>query len=107
MEVWYEMNAQKLLSAVTEDFIFDDPAEPQPATRETLTDYMRRWDERTRIAGSTNEWILSNQVREDKAGILTDWEWWQLAGTDLCGAALIKTDDRGVFLERITYFDRK
>jgi hypothetical protein len=28
-------------------------------------------------------------------------------GTKLCGAAVVKTNDTGVFLERIVYFERE
>ena len=106
IEAWYELDAEKLISSVSDDFIFDDPAEPQPATKQTLAAYMASWQRRANAAGSTNQWILSDQLREDKNGILTDWEWWEIVNTDLCGSALIKTSDQGVFLERITYFDR-
>lgn len=106
IEGWYEMNGEKLLSSTTEDFVFDDPREPEPVGCDGLVDYMKRWDTRTRALGSTNEWKLENEVREDKGGIITDWEWWELVGTNICGMAFVKTRDSGVFVERITYFDR-
>ena len=106
MQGWYEMNADLLLVSTAPDFYLDDPAEPESVTRATLADYMRRWDARTRRLGATNEWILTHEVRQDKDGILTDWEWWELVGTPLHGAALIQTSDDGMLLERITYFDR-
>ena len=86
--------------------MFDDPAELAPVNRESLAEYMIRWDKRTRLLGATNEWDLSDRVRQDKDGILTDWEWWELTDTELCGMAIVKTRDDGVFFERITYFDR-
>ena len=103
---WYDLNADELLATTAEDFIFDDPAEPSPVTRASLVDYMHRWDSRTRALGSINEWILSHEMREDKNGILTDWEWWEMVDTKLQGAAIILTGNGGVLLERITYFDR-
>lgn len=106
IEGWYELDAEKLLSSTTDQFIFDDPAEPGPVTREMLPDYMRRWDKKTKAAGATGEWILTHEVREDKDSILTDWEWWEVVGTDIGGAAFVKTSDEGVYLERITYFKR-
>ena len=106
IEGWYELDADKLVSSTSHDFIFDDPAEPAPVSRESLAEYMIRWDNRTRSLGSTNVWALSDEVRQDRDGILTDWEWWELAGTDLCGMAIVKTKDDGVFYERITYFGR-
>jgi hypothetical protein len=106
MQGWYELDADLLLESTSPGFIFEDPAEPGPVTRAMLTDYMHRWDARTRALGSTNQWILSNTVRGDKEGVLTDWEWWELAGTELHGAAIVQTSDDGVLSERITYFDR-
>ena len=103
---WYELDAGKLLDSVTDDFVFDDPAEPCPVGKTELGAYMRRWDARTRSLGADNRWILTDEVRRDRDGILTDWEWWELLGSPLKGMGLIKTNDRGVFLERITYFDR-
>lgn len=106
MQGWYEMNAELLLATTAADFYFDDPAEPEPVTRATLADYMHRWDTRTRKLGATNEWILTHEIREDKDGVLTDWEWWELVGTPLKGTGLVLTSDAGVLFERITYFDR-
>jgi len=106
MQGWYNLDADLLLETTSPEFVFDDPVEPEPVTRAMLVDYMHRWDARTRGLGSSNEWILSNEVREDNDGILTDWEWWELAGTSLHGAAIVKTSDKGVLFERITYFDR-
>ena len=106
IEGWYELDADKLISSTSYDFLFDDPAEPKPVNRESLPEYMIRWDKRTRLLGATNIWNLSDEVRQDSNGILTDWEWWELVATDLCGMAIVKTRDDGVFFERITYFDR-
>ena len=103
---WYELDANKLIQAVTDDFLFDDPAAPAPIGKAALGDYMRRWDVRTRRLGADNLWILADEVRQDRDGILTDWEWWELPGSPLKGMALVKTSDQGVLLERITYFDR-
>ncbi len=45
-------------------------------------------------------------MREDENGILTDWLWYEVVGTDLCGSGMVTTSDDGVFFERITYFKR-
>ncbi len=100
---WYEMDVQKLLSATTPDFLFDDPKEPEPVTRANLPGYMARWQQRV---GNANEWNLQHHVREDRDGVLTDWHWWELVGTGISGAAVVKTNDNGVFLEHIAYFER-
>jgi len=103
---WYQLNAELLLSTTAESFIFDDPVEPEPVNRAMLTAYMHRWDQRTRALGVSNHWVLTHQTRQDKDGILTDWEWWEVSGTSLQGAAVVLTSDAGVLLERITYFER-
>jgi hypothetical protein len=103
---WYQLNAELLFSTTAEGFIFDDPVEPEPVTREMLTGYMHRWDERVRALGADSQWVLTHQTRQDKDAILTDWEWWEVSGTSLQGAAVVLTSDAGVLLERITYFDR-
>ena len=107
IEGWYALDSEKLLASTTDDFIFDDPTEPVPVTRIMLPDYVQRWDRRTRAAGSTNKWLLEDEVRQDRDGVLTDWEWWEVVGTDLKGMAIVKTRDTGVFMERITYFRRE
>ena len=107
IEAWYVQDADKLIQHTRDDFIFDDPCEPAAVTRSQLHGYMQRWNKRMRTAGGDNQWLLSDEVREDKNGILTDWEWWEVIGTGIKGMALIKTGDTGVFLERISYFQRR
>ena len=107
MQAWYDLNAEELLATTSNKFIFDDPAEPEPVTRAMLEDYMHRWDKRPRVLGSDNRWNLTHELRQDRDGILTDWEWWEIIGTELCGAAIVQTSDEEVLSERITYFDRK
>lgn len=106
LQGWYRMDIELLLASTSSEFVFDDPAEPEPVTRDMLAGYMQRWDKRTRALGADNQWKLTHELRQDKDGILTDWEWWEVKATDLQGAALILTGDHGVLLERITYFER-
>ena len=100
------MDAEQLLATTSEEFIFDDSFEAQPVTREQLPDYMLRWDQRSRELGGNNQRRITHHIRQDKDGILTDWEWWELLDTSLQGAAIVLTGNEGVLLERITYFDR-
>ena len=107
MEGWYEMEEQKLLSSTVDEFIFEDPRESAPVNRKQLGGYMRRWDAWTQSEGASNLWKLDYEVRQDKEGLLTDWEWWELTGTDIRGMAFVVTSDQGVVIEKIAYFDRK
>lgn len=106
MQGWYQMDLGRLMSTTAPGFIFDDPVEPEPVTRAELAGYMQRWDTRMRALGGNNKWRLSHQMREDRDGVLTDWEWWEVIDTGMQGAAVIVVGDEGVLLERITYFDR-
>ena len=107
MEGWYQMDIDELLATTADNFIFDDPAEPEPVNRDMLQGYMQRWDQRTRAMGGNNQWNLTHHLRQDIDGILTDWLWWELLDTQLQGAGLVLTSNQGVELERITYFCRK
>ena len=107
IEGWYQLNGKMLLASTTSDFIFEDPAEPSTITQIQLVDYMQRWDKRMRAAGANNEWRLDHEVRQDKNGILTDWEWWEVLNTSIRGMAMVQTNDEGVFYECITYFNRE
>ena len=107
IEGWYQLDAEALVSAVTDDFVFDDPAEPALVTKEMLPDYMRRWDARMKKLGGDNKWLLTDEVREDKDGVLTDWETWEVLDTNMRGMAVVKTRDDGVFLERVSYIPRR
>lgn len=66
------MDIDELLATTANSFVFDDPVEPGPVSREMLSGYMQRWDQRTRAMGSTNQWNLSHHLRQDNDGILTD-----------------------------------
>ena len=36
-------------------------------------------------AGRDPQWVITDAVRQDEDGILTDWEWWEITGTGLSG----------------------
>jgi hypothetical protein len=98
------MDAEKLVSAVADGFEFDDPADPESVTKATLADYMPRWPEKAEALGGTFDFHITDKVVQDEDGVLLEWYWWRLAGTDVEGAAVIKTTDEGVVSERLTYY---
>jgi hypothetical protein len=104
IEGWYELNIKKLLAATAKDFKFFDPMERAPVDRDGLIRYMERWNARV---GYKQEWRLSHETRKDQNGVLTDWEWWELVGTDFAGSAVVTTTDLGVTMEKITYSNIK
>jgi len=104
IEAWNSMDAEKLMASITEGFIFDDPAEPGPVTKAMLMAYMPRWPDKARSLGAAFAFDMVDKVVEDRNGVLTEWYWWRLTGTDVEGAAVIKTSDDGVISERLTYY---
>ena len=98
------MDGDKLLSSITEDFVFDDPADPAPITKAELLLYMDVWPERAKALGGTFEFHITDKVVRDEAGVLLEWYWWRLRGIEVIGSAVIKTSDEGVFSERIAYY---
>ena len=98
------MDAGKVLTSVTDDFLFDDPADPGPVTKAMLVDYMPRWPEKAGALGAAFEFDIIDKVVRDEGGVLLEWYWWRLTGTAVEGSAVIKTRDDGVMSERLTYY---
>ncbi len=104
IEGWNTMDAEQLLASVTDDFLFDDPAEPEPVTKAMLAAYMPRWPEKAGALGATFQFDMVDKVVQDEAGVLLEWYWWRLTGTEVEGTAVIKTGDKGVISERLAYY---
>ena len=104
IEGWNSMDAEKLLESITDDFVLDDPTDPEPVTKATLVAYMPSWPEKARALGAGFEFEIIDRVVQDRDGVLLEWYWWQLVGTDVEGSAVVKTSDAGVMSERLTYF---
>ena len=106
IEAWDRMDAEMLVSTVTEGFVFDDPAEAGPITKSALAAYMPVWPARAQTLGARFDFHITDKVVVDRVeeGMLIEWYWWRLVGTDVEGSAVIKTTDEGVASERLTYF---
>ena len=72
-------------------------------TQFILSKYMVSWTNRV---GLVQNWRLTHEVRQDKDGIFTDWEWREILITPFSGSAIITITDNSVNLEWITYFKR-
>ena len=103
-EGWKTMNVEKMLSAVADGFVLNDPAWPEPVTKATLAAYLAGWEERTKAAGATGEMEISDIVIQDEGGLRVEWNWWSFPGTDIEGAGLLKVTDEGVVSERVAYY---
>ena len=104
VEGWRTMDAELVLSALADGFVFDDPAHGEPVTKSTMAGFMASWDERTRALSGSWRYENSDEVVEDRDGVLLRWKWWRFAGTDIQGSALTKTGDDGMLSERIAYY---
>lgn len=104
IEGWNTMDAALLVSSVTEDFVFDDPAEPRLILKADLPDYLPVWPAKAAKLGARFEFEMTDKVVQDQGGILLEWYWWRLIGTDVEGAAVIRTTDEGVQSERLVYY---
>ena len=47
-EGWDTWNADLLLSSLTDDFVFDDPAMPEPVIKANMEEYMAGWEDRVK-----------------------------------------------------------
>ena len=62
IEGWNTMDADKLLASVSDDFLFDDPAEPAPITKAALVDYMPRWPQKAGLLGAKFAFAIVDKV---------------------------------------------
>ena len=106
LEGWEKLDAAIIASSLHADFRYEDPLLECPVTKAGIADYLDLWRKRTECLGGTGEVSLAERVSEDRAGALISWCWWRFEGTEVQGAALIKTSDAGVLFERIGYYRR-
>ena len=71
--------------------------------------YIEGWetmdaDKLVSAVGAAFAFDIVDKVVRDEDGVLLEWYWWRLAGTDVEGAAVIKTTDEGVVFERLAYY---
>lgn len=103
-EGWDTWNADLLISTLAENFVFDDPAMPEPVTKANMAKYMMGWKDRVKQLGGTGEIESTERVTIDEDGAIIAWNWWSFVGTKYEGSAVTRTTDDGVQYERITYY---
>ena len=107
-EGWTKGDAEMILSAASESFVFDDPNAGAIA-REDFAEYLAGLREvvAARGAGSSESFMeLSEVLTQETDGGLTASCWWAIPGTDLQGGGLIKVGNDGVTSERIAYYTK-
>ena len=65
-EGWDTWNSDLLLSTLADDFVFDDPAMPEPVNKAKMGDYMMGWKDRVKQLGGTGEIDSSERVTIDE-----------------------------------------
>jgi hypothetical protein len=102
LEGWRRGDAQMILSAVTDDFVYEDPADGHF----TKAEFVAYLDE-ILPTGSTPAGFeaITEVVTVEKDGEETTWGWWKtLVDPVQEGAGLVKARHDGVYLERVTYY---
>ena len=106
-EGWTNGNANTILQAVANDFIFDDPNSGK-INKTEFTAYLETMKQNVQsLCGGKlpNPFMqLSEVVTQTEGNLLTAWCWWHVPGTDIKGSGLIKVSEDGVQSEIISYY---
>ena len=106
-EGWTKGDADMILSALAEDYTFDDP-NVGVVSRDGFADYLAGMKEA--IASQAQGRVpdpfmeLTEVLTREEEGVLTASCWWAVPGTQMKGAGLIKADASGVHSEVITFY---
>ncbi len=103
LEGWRRGDAQMILGAVADDFIYDDPIDGRFGKAE-FADYLAELfpPEAGPPTGAEGFETISDVVVEEKDGEETAWCWWKVPPFE--GAGLIKARRDGVYLEKLAYY---
>ncbi len=108
-EGWTKGDAEMILSAASESFVFDDPNAGAIA-REDFAEYLAGLREAVTAArgAEVGETFmeLTEILTQEADGVLSASCWWAIPGTDLQGSGLIKVGSDGVESERIAYYTK-
>jgi hypothetical protein len=101
LEGWRRGDAQMVLSAVTEDFVYEDAVDGR-FTKAEFAVYL----EELFATESTPEGFetITDIVRDERDGEETTWGWWRTLATPAEGAGLVKARADGVYVERVAYY---
>jgi hypothetical protein len=106
-EGWTTGSSDKILSALADNFVLDDPNHGRVAKGEMAAylDGMKATVSELRGGKEEVQFLaLSEVLTGEEDGELTAWCWWTAPGTSIEGGGLIKVSDDGVVSERLTYY---
>lgn len=106
-EGWTTGNSDKIISALADNFVLDDPNHGRVAKREMAAylDGMKATVRELRGGKDEDQLLaLSEVLTGEEDGELTAWCWWTAPGTSIKGGGLIKVSDDGVVSECLTYY---
>jgi hypothetical protein len=106
-EGWTTGNTDKLLSALADNYVLDDPNHGRVTKGEMAAyfDGMKAMVSELRGGKEEDQFIaLSELLTGEEDGVLSAWCWWAVPGTSIAGGGLIKVSDDGVVSESLTYY---
>jgi hypothetical protein len=90
-----------ILSAVTDDFVHDDPVDG----RYTKAEFGSYLEELFATESTPDGYeTITDVITHAKDGEETTWGWWRTLGAPCEGAGLVKARPDGVYLERVAYY---
>jgi hypothetical protein len=106
-EGWTTGNTDKLLSALADNYVLDDPNHGRVTKGEMAAyiDGMKAMVSELRGGKEEDQFVaLSELLTGEEDGVLSAWCWWAVPGTSIAGGGLIKVSDDGVVSESLTYY---
>ena len=106
-EGWTKGDSDKLVSALDDSYMLDDPNHGRVGKGE-MPDYIESMKALVaELRGGAEEAHLvelTEVVTGEDDGVLTAWCWFSVPGTTIEGGGLIKVADEGVVSERLVYY---
>ena len=106
-EGWTTGSSDKILSALADNYVLDDPNHGRVAKGDIAgyLDGMKATVDELRGGKAEAQFLeLTEVLTGEEDGVLTAWCWWTVPGTPIAGGGLIKVSDAGVVSERLTYY---
>ena len=110
LQGWIKGDSALLLAETADGYYFDDPNRGRIAK----TDFEAYVDEiKAEADGFRGDRPFDNfedlseiVTKEQDDGTVTVWFWWEITGTPIEGASLVKVGEAGVLSETICYYGR-